>query len=269
MKLYYREFGTGSEHLIILHGLYGSSDNWMSLGKQFGDKYHVIIPDLRNHGQSPHSNTHSFPSMTEDILELMQETQIERANFLGHSMGGKLAMFFTSEYPEKVNRLIVADISPREYKATDGFSNTDFHANLMDKLASINLNSINDYADADIAMSRLIDDDRLRKFMLKNVRKTETGFEWKINLPVLRQNLENIMEGFHPEDFNDMKIHTPSLFLRGENSPYIPLVDFELIRHIFSDSEIITIPNSGHWLHAEQPKLVAKNLFYFLNSNEV
>jgi len=267
MKLFYREFGKAhNKTLIILHGLYGSSDNWLSLGKRFSQSYHVIIPDLRNHGQSPHSNTHSFPAMTEDLHALITSLKIKRTNLLGHSMGGKLAMFFTSEYPELIERQVIADISPRAYADEKDAPNAGFHKQLMDALLKININSIKDYSDADDAFSEAISDKRLRQFMLKNLHKTDQGMKWQINLPVLKNQLTAIMEGFHPEDFNGIKIKIPTLFLRGENSDYIPLSDLNLIQHIFQSSKIVTIPNAGHWLHAEQPDMVFKNVDYFLRT---
>ncbi|MEA1872880.1 MAG: alpha/beta fold hydrolase [Bacteroidota bacterium] len=268
MKLFYREFGeTHQKTLIILHGLYGSSDNWLSLGKRFSETYHVIIPDLRNHGQSPHSNTHNFSAMTEDLHELITTLNLKNTNLLGHSMGGKLAMFFTSEYPELIDRQIIADISPRAYADEEDAPNTGFHKQLMDALLNININTINDYSEADEAFLKVISDKRLRQFMLKNLHKTEQGMKWQINLLTLKKQLPAIIEGFHPEDFNNMKIKTPTLFLRGENSDYIPLNDFNLIEHIFLSSEIVTIPNAGHWLHAEQPDMVFRNVKYFLTTD--
>jgi pimeloyl-ACP methyl ester carboxylesterase len=268
MKLFYREFGkTHTETLIILHGLYGSSDNWLSLGKRFSEKYRVIIPDLRNHGQSPHNTTHSFPAMTEDLHELFTSLKIKKANLLGHSMGGKLAMFFTSEYPDAVLRLIIADISPRAYGDEKNAPNASFHKALMENMLSVDMNNLDDYADADEALSEAIGDKRLRQFMMKNLRKTDKGMEWQINLPVLKDQLPAIMEGLYPEDFNSMKIKTPSLFLRGEQSEYIPLSDFNLIEHIFPNSRILTVPDAGHWLHAEQPDFVFRNVEYFLTTD--
>ncbi len=267
MELFYQEFGEQNpEPLIILHGLYGSSDNWLSLGKRFSENYRVIIPDLRNHGQSPHSDIHSFPAMTEDLFEIFKKLNIKKANLLGHSMGGKLAMFFTSEYPDFVQRLVIADISPRAYSDEKNAPNASFHKALMESLLSVDMNKLDDYAAAEDALSEAISDKRLRQFMMKNLRKTDKGMEWQINLPVLKNQLSAIMEGLYPEDFNSMKIKTPSLFLRGENSDYIPLGDFNLIQHIFPNSRILTIPNAGHWLHAEQPDLLYRNVQYFLTT---
>jgi pimeloyl-ACP methyl ester carboxylesterase len=265
MDLFYEEYGEGTP-LIILHGLYGSSDNWAGIARTLSQDFRVIVPDLRNHGNSPHSETHSYPAMTEDIKELFKTCRIEKAHLLGHSMGGKLAMFFGSEYPDMVDRMIIADMSPRSYKnLKEPSDNATFHLNLMDKLLQLHPEKLNSFADADDALAEHIPEKRLRGFLLKNIQKTDTGLAWKINLEGLKNNLPEIMEGFHADDFAENKIRIPTLFLRGEKSAYIPLEDFKFIRFIFPSSEIISIPDAGHWLHAEQPKLFNKNVRYFLN----
>ncbi|MFO7879387.1 MAG: alpha/beta fold hydrolase [Bacteroidota bacterium] len=266
MKLFYREYGEGNP-LIILHGLYGSSDNWMSIAKTLSSDFRVIVPDLRNHGQSPHHEDHSYPSMTKDLLELFKSCGIDKAHILGHSMGGKLAMFFAAEYPDMVDKMIVADMSPRSYKnLSEPSGHVNFHLNLMDKLLQTDISSQDNFADVDETLSKYIADERLRGFFLKNIKKTDEGLEWKLNLKSLRDNLPEIMEGLYADDFATNKIRIPVLFLRAEKSDYISLDDFSFIRFIFPQSEIISIPDAGHWLHAEQPKLFIKNVRYFLQA---
>lgn len=265
MELFYKEYGQGYP-TVILHGLYGCSDNWHSIANQLGETYHVIVPDLRNHGKSPHDTEHNYQLMTEDIKELITKLGIEKTNIIGHSMGGKLAMFFALKYPTLLNKLIIVDISPiSSTQLTDPNSKTLFHLQLMDALTSLNLEQINTYREADKILANYTDNKRIRTFLLKNLKKVDKRFKWKFNLLSLKENLPNIMQEFNIEDFNESKILTPSLFLRGENSDYLPTKDFKQTKYIFPESKITSIPNAGHWLHAEQPKIFLNQVISFLN----
>ncbi len=268
LDLHFKEFGDkNSTPLLILHGLYGCSDNWVSIAKILAEKYYIIAPDLRNHGQSPHSNVHDFQSMTEDIEALLEKLNITKLNIVGHSMGGKLAMAFTAKHQAMVNKLIVLDISPKPIGETKEIpNNVLFHQKMLHNLISLNIKDINTHAEADTKLKETIQEDRLRAFILKNIKKTNRGLEWKINLNVLENNLPKITGAIFTDDLQQEKILVPSLFLRGELSDYIPIEDFNFIHTIFSNSEIISIPQAGHWLHSEQKQMVLNNILYFLES---
>lgn len=267
MDLNYRKYGEGPA-LIILHGLYGASDNWISIAKELAGKFEVYIPDQRNHGASPHTQQHNYELLKDDLLEFMEKYSIEKATLLGHSMGGKVAMFFARDYPEKVDNLIVVDISPRSYKNPDQpVPHTVDHKNIIEALQKVDFTKAENRMDIDMMLAESIKSQRIRQFLLKNVkRKDQESFCWKLNLETLKKALPEIMDGLDAEKTNNgMGISGfPVLFIKGENSDYISEPDFPLIKKAFPAAEIVTIPNAGHWLHAEQQELFLKNVNYFL-----
>ncbi|MGM0376039.1 MAG: alpha/beta fold hydrolase [Bacteroidota bacterium] len=268
MKLFYREKGTGNRPLIIIHGLYGASDNWMSVARSFEDDFRVIIVDQRNHGKSPHSEEQTYEAMVNDLLELMQSLNLEKAILLGHSMGGKTAMRFCLEHPEKVEKLIVADIAPKSY---DSFSNyaevTADHQKIIETLVSLDPAKYEDRNEIDKALKPSFPSKQLRAFMMKNLERTKDGhYEWKINLQALKNNIANIMNGFSDLSPNPPQQLPQSIFIKGEKSPYINEDDHLVINKFFPGAQIVTIPDSGHWIHAEQPELFIKTVKYFLDT---
>jgi len=260
MQLYFRNLGQG-QAFIILHGLYGSSDNWLTIAKQFSDYFEVFIPDLRNHGQSPHSIEHNYQIMSRDLLEFMNSQNIRKATILGHSMGGKVAMLFANNYPERIIQLIIADIAPKSY--SKDYANLQKHSEIINSLLEIDLKSINSFITANEILTKKLDDDKLSKFLLKNLKKNKEGnFEWKLNLNALYTNIENLIDGF--DDIVLQQQSFPTLFLKGENSDYIKVADFEKIKSVYKNCRIIEIKNAGHWLHAEQPEMFAKEVIDFV-----
>lgn len=269
MELNYRKLGEGTP-LIIIHGLYGASDNWASVGKVLAEKFQVWMIDQRNHGRSPHAPEHSYELMRDDLLEFMDHHQIQKAIILGHSMGGKTAMFFAAKYPERVKHLVVVDIAPKSYlldkSAEQG---TIDHKNIVAAMGAIDFEYMQTRKQIDELLSHNLKDIRVRQFLMKNLRRnTEGEFEWCINIEALDNNLEKILEGLNPEDFKQGNAVTgfPVLFLRGGNSNYIQAEDINLITLIFPNAELVTVPNAGHWVHAEQPELLIKNVLYFVEA---
>ncbi len=255
MKLFYRKFGSGAP-LIILHGLYGSSDNWVTIGRRLAENYEVWLLDQRNHGNSPHSEEHNYQLMKDDLLEFMNDNDIEQAILTGHSMGGKTAMRFAMEQPARLSSLIVIDIAPKSYVfANNHPSNTLNHKTIMESMMKLDFSNIKDRNELEILMSEKIKNKKIRQFILKNVkRNNENSFSWKINIQALYNNLEHILNGFS----NDANIGYeitgfPVLFVKGEQSNYITQDDRDKIQSVFPYAEIETINNAGHWLHAEQP----------------
>lgn len=267
MKLNFRKLGEGPS-IIILHGLYGSSDNWISIGRELADNFEVFIIDHRNHGSSPHTQDHNYELLKEDLQEFMDQQSIEKATLLGHSMGGKTAIFFAVDYPEKVENLIVVDISPRSYKLPDQPApHTVDHLNIIQAMINVDFSKVENRMDVDMMLADTIKSQRIRQFLLKNVkRKDKTSFCWKLNLETLHDSMRDILDGIDPSLVNKGNGITgfPVLFIKGENSDYISEPDYPVIQQLFPAAEIVTIPNAGHWLHAEQTELFLKNVKYFL-----
>ncbi len=271
MELYYKKYGEGPP-LIILHGLYGSSDNWHSIAKELSEKYTVYLPDQRNHGRSPHSEKHDFEVMKNDLKEFADTLQLEKFYLMGHSMGGKTAMLFAADFPERIEALIIVDISPKSYRDEVEFSaETIDHASIIDALKELDIKNANTRKEVDKSLSQLIKSTRVRQFLLKNLERDKNGsFHWIINLKSLGENLPLIMEGLPAARFNNGAGMSafPVLFLKGEKSGYIQDEDYTRIRQFFPRAHIVTVPGAGHWLHAEEPELFLKNVEYFLQDDQ-
>jgi len=266
MQLHYQKLGSGHP-LIILHGLYGSGDNWLTIAKALSGICEVILVDQRNHGSSPHSYHLNYQILASDIKELMDNLDIQKASLLGHSMGGKAAMWFATENPGRINRMIIADISPRSYLSDNAPSNhMEQHEEILTALSSIDLSVSNSIGDVDHMLETSLPARRLRQFLLKNLRKNPNGhFEWKINIDAISRNLANLADGLNLESLKGSEFRQfPILFIKGEKSPYILQPDIDLIRLIFPQAQIVTIKNAGHWLHAEEPDLFIRIIRNFL-----
>jgi pimeloyl-ACP methyl ester carboxylesterase len=257
MDLFFRKFGEGTP-LIIVHGLYGSSDNWLSIGKELGKNFEVYLIDQRNHGNSPHSREHNYILMKNDLLDFMDKNSIRKAHLIGHSMGGKTIMFFAADYPERIISLVVVDMSPLSYKRLDDHSpNSVEQLNIVTALMNVDLSKANTRGDIENMLIDSIKSKRIRQFLMKNIqRKSQNEFEWKININALYDSMPDILDGLDPEKFKNGKgiKGFPVLFVKGESSNYLSEMDFPLIKTIFPDAEIVTIPGAGHWVHAEQPE---------------
>lgn len=257
MELYYRKEGSGPT-LIVIHGLYGSSDNWINIGKRLAERYTVYLIDQRNHGRSSFSDEHSFNSMKEDLNEFFEGHNIEKATILGHSMGGKTAMWFAADYPEKVEKLVIADIAPKDYMILKEDSQFFLHQNILLAMQDIDFDEIKTRSDVGDRLAEKIDDERIIKFLLKNVAKDKKTklYKWRINVEVLYDSLDEIVSGVNKKWLDDrIPINSyPVIFIRGLKSKYILPEDESLIKDIYPDATIVDIPDAGHWLHAEQPE---------------
>ena len=255
--------------MVIVHGLYGSGDNWVSIARELSAGFEVYVVDQRNHGQSPHSIVHDFPTMRDDLRDFMDGQGIKRAVLIGHSMGGKVIMSFALKWPERVQSLISVDIAPKSYHelAVNSHAAAN-HAKMIDAMLEVDLEGADSREEVDQALRSMVGSERVRSFLLKNVRRDEEGnFNWRINLKVLRDNLELIMDGLDSEKViaEGGITEFPVLFVSGANSDYIRAEDMGLIRSIFPVADLVTIPNAGHWVHAEQPALLVKTIKYFLD----
>lgn len=268
MKLNHRKYGNSAPPLIIVHGLYGASDNWVSIARNLSEQYEVYLIDQRNHGDSPWSDTFNYEVMKEDLREFMDEHQIDKAVLMGHSMGGKTVMFFARDYPGRVQSLIVVDIAPIPYH--DLALSSHFAANhgkMIEAMMDLNLDELETREDADKALATKIGSPRIRMFLLKNLTRDENQqFAWKINLPVLHKNLDTILDGLDTDEIKKQGgiKGFPALFISGEQSGYITPETHSVIKETFPAAEIVTIPDTGHWVHAEKPDLFLKNINYFL-----
>ncbi|GJM28162.1 MAG: alpha/beta hydrolase [Cyclobacteriaceae bacterium] len=252
MILNHRILGQGPP-LIILHGLFGSLDNWMTVARQLATEYTLYLVDLRNHGQSFHDDQFDYESMSRDIERLVNHLNLENYSILGHSMGGKVAMFHAADNPVKVNKLIVVDIGPKYYPV--------HHRTILDGLISLHPETTSSRSDADQNLKQYVEEEPVRQFLLKNLKRSQGGyFKWKINLAVIDKQIENIGQAL-PESYI---IRNETLFIKGGNSNYISESDIEQIRLQFPNSEITTIPSAGHWVHAQAPAELISTVLRFL-----
>jgi pimeloyl-ACP methyl ester carboxylesterase len=252
MKLNYRITGEKGSWLVILHGLFGSSDNWQSLGKIFSEAYKVLLVDQRNHGRSPWDVTHTYDAMADDLKELLDEEGIPVVSLLGHSMGGKTAIRFAQKYPECLNKLIVADIGIKRYPP--------HHQKVIEAIHSVDLSSVASRKDAEEKVQAIAADRSISGFILKNLYRTEEGnYAWRMNIQALEKNMDNIL----CELPNEI-VQRPTLFLRGDHSAYIDNDDIPGIAELFPNSNIKTISDAGHWLHVDQPSVFSREVISFL-----
>jgi len=254
MQLHSNIIGEGRT-FVILHGFLGMSDNWKTLGRLFGKEgFEMHLVDQRNHGHSFHDEEFNYQVLVEDLKAYCDNYQLENIILLGHSMGGKTAMLFAVTYPELVSKLIVADISPRFYPI--------HHDRILNGLSAFNFDELKSRGEADKMLEHYVSDFGTRQFLLKNLYWIEKGkLALRINLKVLKENVGEIGEELPMYSvFNG-----DTLFLRGEKSEYILDQDRSLIEKHFPNSEIITIANAGHWLHAEKPKDFFNHVITFVS----
>lgn len=227
---------------MILHGLFGSSDNWHSLANLFAQTHFVLVPDARNHGLSPWSNHSDYAAMVEDTKKLLPQHDIAASSILGHSMGGKTAMEFALLHPESVEKLIVVDIAPRAYPG--------HHDAIFSALASLDLADFSNRKQIDEALELKVPDESLRKFLLKNLRRNAGDtFSWKMNFNGILANYGNILAAIS----GGRTFEKPTLFIRGEYSDYVRMDDLDSISTLFPAVQIVTIQGAGHSVHADQP----------------
>lgn len=256
MKLFYRKYGNGPP-LVILHGLYGSSDNWVTIARKISGFFTVYLPDQRNHGQSPHSSDHNYDLLSQDLFEFVEDHKIDKFILAGHSMGGKVAIHFALKWPERINSLIVIDISPFRLIENDNLFYNE-HKAILEAVLSINPADIKSRTQAETRLAEKIDSGKVRGFLLKNLQRTDSGsYKWKLNAKSLVDNLDNIMDGVLKPGQDTIPITGfPVTFVKGEESDYLQLSDLKEIQRIFPAAEIIIVKNAGHWIHTERPDIL-------------
>lgn len=250
MKLYYREMGEG-DPLVILHGLFGFSDNWQTHAKKLAEYYRVILVDLRNHGRSDWSDDFSYEIMAEDVLELFDDLALEDVVLVGHSMGGKVAMHVAAKREEILQKLIIVDMGIKGYPM--------HHDHIIEGIKSVHLDAISARSEAEEQLKEHIDSEGVRQFLLKNMFWKEKGqLAWRMNVEVLEREMPKILGPFEADE-----IFTPTLFIRGALSNYVLDEDIPSIEAQFPDLEVITIEGAGHWVHAEAPNEFQEALLGF------
>jgi pimeloyl-ACP methyl ester carboxylesterase len=258
MKLFFRKYGDGPP-LIILHGLYGSSDNWITIARNLSNSFTVYLPDQRNHGISPHSDVHDYDSMKNDLFELADDLELDKFFLAGHSMGGKTAMNFALTWPEKLYGLLIADISPLRKETRNSPVSTQ-HLEILNTILSLNLSLYKSRSEIESFLVSRIGSEETRGLIMKNLkREPDNSFTWKINAASLLKNFDRILEkvGFNETDHVEIT-GFPILFLKGERSDYLPEKDFIEILRIFPAAEFIIVPGAGHWIHSDNPEIVTK-----------
>jgi esterase len=251
MQLHYQIQGQG-EPLLILHGLFGSLDNWGSQAKALAQQFQVISVDLRNHGRSPHSDEMSYAAMAQDLIELLDSLNSARARILGHSMGGKVAMQLALNVPERIERLIVVDIAPVQYP--------HHHDDVFKGLFAVELNTLKSRADAEKQLAPLVEDPMVRAFLLRNLYRTDAGgFAWRINLEGLHRSYAGIAAAPQGTPFEG-----PTLFIKGGNSDYIRPHHRDALLALFPNAGYKVIDGAGHWPQAEKPALTTRLIENFL-----
>jgi esterase len=252
LKLNHKISGQG-EPIILVHGLFGSLENLGMIARGLQEHYEVHSIDVRNHGRSPHSDVHTYTSMAQDIIGYMDDRGLPCAHFLGHSMGGKAVMYLALNFPERVNKLIVADIAPVQYEP--------HHNEIFDGLLSLPLDELKSRSEADQLLAKHVKEVPVRQFLLKNLVKSgSAGFSWKMNLKSLCKNYHHVMAGqSSSESFNGNV-----LFIVGGHSNYVQNKHREHVLKLFPNTSMKIIPETGHWLHAEKPDLFVKVCERFL-----
>lgn len=254
ISLNYTELGQGRP-VIILHGLFGSARNWQGIARALADNYRVITPDLRNHGQSPHLDSMSYSEMADDVIAIADKLNLSEIIIVGHSMGGKVAMTAALTQPERFSALVIVDIAPVEYEH-------DFNL-FIDAMLSLNLQTLKSRAQAETALTKVIDDISVIQLLLQNLIRSGDKFEWRINLQGIMTNLGLI--GQFPDTLKNSVCRLPALFLGGSESDYLRSLYNNEIYQYFPSAEITMINGSGHWPHAEKPNEFLKHLKTFIN----
>jgi pimeloyl-ACP methyl ester carboxylesterase len=243
MKLFYRAIGEKGPAIIILHGIFGTSDNWLGIGKALAENHRVFLVDQRNHGQSPWDDAFDYQVMSEDLFEFIQDHALESPILIGHSMGGKVVMQFDLNHPGVAKKIIIVDIAPKYYPV--------HHTSILEGLNSLNLGTLVSRQAANDHLKRFEEQEGVRLFLLKNLyRNADQQFAWRINLKVITQHIDVVGHELWVKNPSQ----TETIFIKGADSHYIQPEDHRYIAEIFPNFDLIEIPHAGHWVQADQPE---------------
>lgn len=255
MRLHFEKSGQG-DPLVMMHGLFGSLENLGAISRLLEPHFTLYRLDLRNHGRSPHADSMSFDDMADDLIRFLQEQNLDRVNVLGHSLGGKVAMTAACRAPERITKLIVADIAPVTYPS--------HHNAILEGLRQINVDSISSRRQADEQLAAFVDELGVRQFILKSLERDQEGnFRWRLNVPVILKDYDDMRQSV----CDNSRFDGPTLFLKGGRSNYITDQHHAEIHAKFPQAQIVTIDEVGHWLHAEKPQAVAEAVIHFIHNN--
>lgn len=255
MNLFYREKGQG-EPLMILHGLWGASDNWLPIANRLAERFRVILPDMRNHGQSPHEPAHNYDIMCEDIMELIRTLELPVPLFFaGHSMGGKVLMHLLLKNPEIVRKAIIIDIAPVAYP----IGSDSLHHRLLRFIETTALTSCTNRAQLFTQAKAMLGSDTYAQVVMKNIQKTDGHLQWKINTEAIRNHMETLMDWETDPQTYEKEV----LFVKGSDSDYLNATNRESTKKIFPAAHFKTIQDSSHWIHHEQPENLIKVITEF------
>lgn len=250
MKLHFQRSGQGAP-LVILHGLFGTLENWGAQVKVLTEHFDVITVDLRNHGRSPHSDDMDYPLMAADVIELLDDLGLDRVDIIGHSMGGKVAMQLAMHQPERLNKLMVVDIAPVSYEHD--------HDEVFSGLFSVKLDQLRSRSDADTQLKQHIDNPAIRAFLLKNLyRNQDKAFTWRMNLDALKNNYDAIAAAPEGSPFNGQV-----RFIKGGQSHYLQPEYSQAVKQLFPKADVKVIAEAGHWPHAEKPAIFSRLVMDF------
>lgn len=257
MQLYYQKFGRGNTPLILLHGLFGMSDNWAAYAKRIAEwGYTVYLPDQRNHGKSPHHPVFNYLALTDDLAEFVEQQGLNSFVLMGHSMGGKVAMRYAIENPHQIEKLIVVDISMRTYQARE------HHKDIIRIMKDTELEGMYARKAIEAHLKKRMKDERLLQFVMKNLKRTpKMEFAWKLNIDAIYEHLDHMFDGINSATTFDK----PSLFIRGEASDYVTASDVIQIKNTYTNSRVHSVPKAGHWVHVDNPQLFTEYLHQFLH----
>lgn len=256
LELVSRSFGDRGAPVAILHGLFGSGRNWHTVARRTAINHRVLVPDLRNHGASPHSKAMDYPHVAADILALLDRYRIDRTALVGHSFGGKTAMWLALTEPARVERLVVVDIAPVRYE-------TGFEA-IADAMRKLPLAAIKTRKDADDHLAATIKESSLRQFLLQNLIGKQDEYRWRVNLDILSAVMPGL--GDFPLSPDTIPYDGKTLFIGGSDSPYIKREHHQTIFQWFPKARIEMVPNAGHWVQAQQPEAFHDLVERFLKS---
>ena len=255
-SLHYQVYGSGARKLVVLHGLFGSGDNWRSIAQKYlQSDFEVYLIDQRNHGRSFHHPVHTYDALAKDVLALLDELALSHVTLLGHSMGGKTAMRLAELAGDRISQLIVADIAPRAYVHS--------HTHIIEAMKSLPVTEATSRKELEVFMEARLPDPVLRGFLLKSVERLESGhYRWRINIPAIENDYDAII-GWEPFQ---QALKLPTLFVAGGASKYISADDHDIIHSHFENSNVVTIPGAGHWLHYQAPKPFTEEIRRFTSS---
>ncbi len=256
MQLNFKKIGESGPAVIILHGVFGFLDNWLTISKYIAEAgFTLYLVDQRNHGRSPHEAPMNYDVFASDLADFITENQLESPLLVGHSMGGKTVMKYAVTHPDRLSKIVVVDIGPKQYPI--------HHTKIIEGLNAIDLSKVASRQDADDQLAPFEPILPVRQFLLKNLYRTEEGgFGWRFNLPVITSDMKNVGQAIA----SDEAVLAPTLFIRGGNSNYIEDEDWDDIVKLFPNASLETVQNAGHWIQAEQPKAFLEALLPFLKA---